>query len=128
MIPLYNYIAYLLSAFAMLAVFIVVYTRITPIDEFALIRKGVTAAALSFSGALIGFSLTLASSILHNDNFAMFALWAGCGALVQLVTYALVARVMSGLSQALNENNVAMGAMIGAVSLAVGVINAACLS
>ena len=40
MIPLYNYIAYLLSAFAMLAVFIVVYTRITPIDEFALIRKG----------------------------------------------------------------------------------------
>ncbi len=128
MIPLYNYIAYLLSAFAMLAVFIVVYTRITPIDEFALIRKGGTAAALSFSGALIGFSLTLASSILHNDNFAMFALWAGCGALVQLVTYALVARVMSGLSQALNENNVAMGAMIGAVSLAVGVINAACLS
>ncbi|MEW9900796.1 DUF350 domain-containing protein [Chitinivorax sp. PXF-14] len=128
MIQLYNYLAYLLSAFALLAVFSALYSWITPIDELGLIRKGVVAATLSFSGAMLGFSLTLASSILHNDSFVLFAAWAGSAAVVQLAVYALIARVLPNLPQALNDNNVAVGGLLGGISLAVGVINAACLS
>ena len=81
---IYNYVIYLLASLAMMSVFSLIYTKITPYDEIKMIREGKAAAALSFLGALIGFSLTLASSILHNDSFVAFAAWAGAAMIVQL--------------------------------------------
>ena len=67
-----NYVIYLLSGVFLLGVFFVVYTRTTPLDEVALVRAGNAAAALSLSGALIGFTLTIASGILHNSALLGF--------------------------------------------------------
>ena len=50
--------------------------RVTPFQELALIRQGIVAPALSLGGAAIGFSLTVASSILHNDSYPMFLFWS----------------------------------------------------
>lgn len=129
MLPqIYNYLIHLLSAFAAIGVFTVIYTKVTPFDEIALIRKGCVAAALSFSGATLGFALTVASSILHSDNYYMFLMWTGFAAIAQIVTYAFISRVMPHLNDDLSNNNVAMGALMGALSLIVGIVNAACLS
>lgn len=128
LLPYGNYLIHLLSSFALVAVFSVVYTFITPFDELALIRKGGAAAALSLSGALIGFSITVASSIMHNDSYTTFLVWAGASALVQILTFAVLSRVIPSLNDDLNNNNVAMGGLMGAVSLMVGILNAACLS
>src|SRR5260370_22755935 len=46
---------YFLMALALVAVFLTVYTWVTPYREIALIRQGNMAAALSLSGALLGF-------------------------------------------------------------------------
>ncbi|AXK40446.1 DUF350 domain-containing protein [Crenobacter cavernae] len=124
----YNYLIYLLSASALLMVFITVYTRVTPMRELPLIREGCTAAALSLGGAVIGFSLTLAASILFHSTLTMVLAWAGSAMLVQLVAYVLLERFIPGLPRQIEENNVAVGALVGAVALAAGVINAACLS
>jgi len=40
----------------------------------------------------------------------------------------LLARAVAGMAEALAADNVAMGALMGSVSLAVGLVNAACLS
>ena len=125
---IYNYIIYLLASLAMIGVFSLIYTKITPYDELKMIREGQTAAACSFVGALLGFSLTLASSIMHNDNLVAFAGWASAAMAVQLLVYALVARVMPEIHNELDNNNVAMGALLGGVSLTFGIINAACLA
>ena len=74
--PALAYLIYIVTSFAMLGLFLLVYTRVTPHREFQLIREGNVAAALSLGGAVLGFSLTLSSSIQHNATFGMFLLWA----------------------------------------------------
>lgn len=122
------YLLHVLTGFAMLAVFVVVYTRMTPFDEMALITRGVSAAALSFGGAMIGFSLTIASSILHSDSYFVFLFWGFCSMVVQLLSYLVVSRFVPHLEQALEADNVAVGMLTGAISIAVGLINAGCMS
>ena len=125
---IYSYVMYLLASVAMISVFSLIYTKITPYDEIKMIREGKAAAALSFLGALIGFSLTLASSILHNDSFVAFAAWAGAAMIVQLAVYTVLSRLIPDMHNSLESNNVAIGALLGGVSLTFGIINAACLS
>ncbi|MBM3117456.1 DUF350 domain-containing protein [Jeongeupia naejangsanensis] len=128
MLPLYSYLIYLLSGLALVALFAAIYVRVTPFAEIALIRQGCLAAALSFGGALLGFSLTVAASAVIHASYPMFLLWAAMAALVQLVAYIALSRLLPNMNQALIENNVAMGALMGTVSLVVGILNAACLS
>lgn len=124
----YSYVAYLLSAVALLAVFVAAYTHLTPFREIQLIREGRLAPALSLGGAMLGFSLTLASSIQHNDSLGMFLVWAASAMVVQALAYALLSRAIPRMAEALEADNVAMGALMGSVAVVVGVINAACLS
>jgi putative membrane protein len=128
MLQAYAYILHLLSGFVLLAVFFWIYTRITPFDELSLIQQGKLAAALSLAGALIGFCLTLASSILHSDTFFLFLSWAVGAMIIQAASYAAITRVLPGMNAAIADNNIAMGTLMGATSLMVGIINAACLS
>jgi len=122
------YALHLLSGCALLAAFFVVYTKVTPFQEVALIRQGNAAAALSLSGAGVGFCLTVVSSILHNDTFWTFFMWSLAAMLVQTAVYAALTRMVPNMNEAIENNNVAMGGLMGALSLMVGMINAACLS
>ncbi len=79
-----NYALHLVTAGLLLYVFFLVYCWATPFDEIGLIRQGNGAAALSLGGALIGFSLTVASGIVHTDSLVQFFAWAVGAALVQL--------------------------------------------
>ncbi|SMC26462.1 putative membrane protein [Andreprevotia lacus DSM 23236] len=125
---LYAYLIYLMTIFALLAVFAVVYCKVTPIDELGLIRQGKVAAALSFGGALLGFTLTLAATAIYHASYLPFLAWAGGAMVVQLLAYLVLSHVIRGMNEALEQNNVAMGALIGTVALVVGIANAACLS
>ena len=124
----YLYMKHLLSGLIMVGLFAAVYVRFTPFHEMPLIRRGCTAAALSLAGAIVGFSLTVASSILHNDHYLMFVAWGTLAAVVQVAAYLLIERSLPEMKAAIEANNMAMGALMGTVSLVVGVINAACLS
>lgn len=123
-----NYLLHLLTGLAMLAVFAPLYTRITPFNEFAMIREGRMAAAYSFTGALIGFCLPVAYSIASNDAYPVFVMWAVSAMVVQLLAYAVTSRLFVALEEGLADNNIAMGVLMGGISLAVGIINAACMS
>lgn len=124
----YSYLMHLLTGFALVGVFVVVYLRITPFAEIALIRKGCIAPALSFGGTLLGFSITVASGILHLPNYLSFLAWAASAMVVQLVSFMVLERALPEMKQALESNNIAMGALIGSISLSIGLINGACLS
>ncbi|AMG39312.1 MULTISPECIES: DUF350 domain-containing protein [Achromobacter] len=126
--PAVTYLIYIVSALVMLGIFTAVYTTVTRYKEFELIRQGNIAAVLSYGGALVGFSFTLCSSIAIHASFVMFLVWGVAAMVVQLVVYAVVARAIRGLNEAIEENNIAMGGLIGSISLAAGVVNAACLT
>lgn len=125
---IYGYLLHLITGFALVGVFVLVYLRLTPFAEIALIRKGCVAPALSFGGTLVGFSLTVASGILHLPDYASFLVWAITAMVVQLLAFLILERLLPEMKQALEANNVAMGALIGAISLSIGLINGACLS
>jgi len=58
----------------------------------------------------------------------MFIVWGTLAAVVQMAAYLLIERSLPEMKAAIEANNIAMGALMGTVSLVVGVINAACLS
>ncbi|MBP7581117.1 MAG: DUF350 domain-containing protein [Vogesella sp.] len=122
------YLSYVGSGALLLALFTVLYCRVTPLDEMQLIRQHNQAAALSFGGALVGFSLTLASSAWHLNTLQSFMQWGVLALLVQIVVHMLLSRCVRDLQQALQDNNTAMGLLAGSVQLAVGVLNAGSLS
>ena len=123
-----NYMIYLLLSGVFITVFFIIYTRVTPYDEVLLIRQGNTAAALSLGGALLGFSLTLASCILHTSNYVNFAMWTLAALVVQLIAYLVTTRCMSMAKDHIESNNTVFGGLLGVIAVAVGTINAAAIS
>lgn len=123
-----GYLTYLGSGLALLFAFSAAYVLLTPLAEFRLIREGKVAVALSFGGALVGFSLTLASSAWHANKLQYFVAWGVLAMVVQLLVRLLLGIGFKGLAEALEKDNVAVGAFAGVVSLSVGLINAGALS
>ena len=122
------YLLHLLTAAALVLVFFIIYTRITPFNEVALIRGGNQAAALSLGGALLGFALTLASALLHTSDYMQFAGWAAGAMLVQICVYAVATRLLRMAKDQIEADNCAFGRLLGAISLSIGFINAGCIS
>ena len=117
----------MLAGVAMTGVFGAVYLRITPAEELRLIKNGNLACALSFGGALVGFCLALASAMTHSLNILDFILWSAGAAIVQIGAYFATTRLIPDAGRELQQNNIAVGALYCALSLAIGVLNAACL-
>ena len=57
-----------------------------------------------------------------------FLVWGVAAMVVQIVVYVVVAQAIRGMNEAIEQNNIAMGGLIGAISLSAGVVNAACLT
>jgi putative membrane protein len=123
-----NYALHLVAAGLMLFVFFLIYSWATPFDEMALIRQGNVAAALTLGGALIGFSMTVASGLIHTDNLRSFVAWSAAAAVIQLLTYVLVSRLLHMSKQHIEGNNVAFGLLLAAISISVGAVSAGALS
>ena len=127
--PLLNFLLYFGLALACWGLAIAVYVRITPYREFALVRQGNLAAACSLSGAALGLALPLASLVLHAVGVADFLVWTGIALTAQLGLWvALRTLVFRDLSQAIAEGQASVGLVVGAFSIGLGGINAACLS
>jgi putative membrane protein len=70
------FLAYFCTAFVITIGYLYVYTRITPHNEFELIRNNVTGAAIALGLSLLGFTLPLASVIAHTENLVDCAIWS----------------------------------------------------
>lgn len=123
-----NYLIHLILAAALLIAFFIIYTRVTPYNEVLLIRQGNQAAALSLGGALLGFSATIASSLMHTTDYQQFFAWAFGAMVVQLLVYLVTTRLLRMSKDQIESNNSAFGGLLGAISLSLGAINAACIS
>jgi putative membrane protein len=123
-----GYATHVIAAAILLGIFFVVYTKLTPFDEVALIHAGKSSAALSLGGAMVGFSLTLASSIVYNASLMGVIGWAVVAMAVQAGVYAIASRLLHTIRTEIEAGNAAMGGFLGAISLVAGIINAACLS
>jgi putative membrane protein len=120
--------AYFGLGLLLLALFVFVYVRVTPYREIRLIREGNTAAAASLGGAIIGFVLPLASAIENSIALADMLLWSAIALLVQLLAFVVARALVPAISRNVEQGQVASGVFLGAVAIALGLLNAACMT
>jgi putative membrane protein len=122
------FLIYFGIAIALLLIFGFIYTRVTAHDEFALIREGKAAAAVALGGSLLAFVLPLCSAIIHSASLLDFVIWAAIALVIQIATFFGVRLFVPNLSQRIANNEMASGLFVALVSLAIGTVNAACMT
>lgn len=106
-----------------------IYQWVTPYNEKALVRAGNTAAAIALAGALIGYVLPLASALSHTVSLPEFAAWAALAGVIQIAAFTGVRLVaLPDVKARVEANEVSIGIYLAGISIAVGVLNAACMT
>lgn len=123
-----NFLIYFAASLALTVLFLAIYMRATPYREWQLIRAGNNAAAISLSGAGIGFVLPLASTIAHSVSWLDMVVWGVVAMVVQLATYLAARLLKPELNAAITAGQTAPAVSLAAMSIGVGILNAACLS
>ncbi len=122
------FVAYFGISLLLLTACLGAYVMITPYPEIRLIRDGNVAAAASLSGAMIGFALPLASVVVNSVSLLGMLLWSAVALVVQLLAVAAVRLMVPAISRHVREGQVASGIFVGAVAVALGILNAASMS
>ena len=123
-----EFLLFFVVAAALTILFAVIYTRVTRHDELALIKKNSTAAAIAFSGSLIGFALPLASTMISSVTVVEMVLWGVIALIVQVLVYLLIRLPMPRISERIEADEVAAGIWLGATSMVAGILNAASMT
>ena len=115
-------------AAVLVIIFVGVYSTVTRHNELKLIKEKSTAAAIAFSGSLIGFALPLASALENSVTIFELMLWGVVALIVQIIIYLLVRLPMPRISERITADEVAAGIWLGATSLVGGILNAASMT
>jgi putative membrane protein len=123
-----GFFAYFLAGLVFLGAYILVYMATTKCDDMQLIRHGNTAAAAALVGSAVGFSMPLATAILHTASARSFVFWALVAMVTQIATYFFLKLVLRDVDAQIESNNPAYGILTGGISIVVGILNAACVA
>ena len=123
-----EFLFFFVAAAALTLVFVLLYTRVTRHNELALIKKNSTAAALAFSGSLIGFALPLASTMINSVTVVEMVLWGLVALIVQVLVYLVIRLPMPRISERIEADEVAAGIWLGSCSIVAGILNAAAMT
>jgi putative membrane protein len=125
---LYFLLAFVISGVFALA-FKYVYQWITPHNEKQLIREGNTAAAIVLGGAIIGYVIPLASALTQTHSLPEFVAWALLAGVIQIAAFWIVRQVaLRDVSTRIERGETASAVYLAAISVAVGILNAACMT
>ena len=123
-----DFLLYLAISSVLLGVFVAIYVRITPYREIALIRDGNMAAAFSLSGTLIGMVIPLANAVKFSVNPVDMAIWGFIALMVQLLVFVIARMALPHIAEDIPAGKQASGFFLGAVSIAAGILSAACMT
>jgi putative membrane protein len=119
------FLVYFCTGLFAVVAYLFVYTRITPHDEFQLIRDNDPAAAIALGLSLLGFVLPVVSAIAHAGNVVDCLIWSVIALTVQIVVFFLVKIPVPNLSTRIASGERAPAIWLGLSSLAAGALNAA---
>ena len=107
---------------------VIIYLFITPIKEIALIRKKNTAAAISFSGALIGLALPLASSLSASGSIYEIIVWGLVAIVIQLFCFKAVDILINDLPKRIENGELSSSILLFSIKISVALLNSAAIS
>jgi putative membrane protein len=122
---------FFLTGLAVFALFLFLYAKVTPYDDYQMIfAENNMAAALGFGGAILGLSIPLYSALVHSVSYIDFVMWAGVAMAIQLV-FALILTRSSGkfsVEKHIRNGDVSVGVFMAFMSICIGLINAGSMS
>lgn len=105
------------------------YQLVTPYREGALIREGNVAAAVALAGAVLGYVIPLASALSQTRSLPEFAVWAALAGVIQIAAFWGVRRIaLPDVAVRIERGELAAAVYLFSISVAVGVLNAACMT
>lgn len=122
------FLASFATAGILTAIFVLLYARLTPHREIALIRGGNVAAAIALVGGLLGFVIPLASVIAHSAGLVDIVVWGVIALVVQMGGFLVSRAALPHLPQAIDDGNTADAIFLAGLSLALGILTAACMA
>lgn len=118
------FLGYFSVSVFLIGLFITCYVAFTPYREFEMIRENNMAAAITLSGALLGFVFPLTSAIFFTHSITEMLLWAGISGIVQLGTFTAFRRFTPNIER----GDIAPALFVSAMSVAFGILNAVSIS
>lgn len=104
------------------------YMWITPHDEFALIRAGNDAAAISLGGAAIGLAIPLALCLAGSVNVWDIMIWGSVTLILQLIAFRFVDYLLGSLSSRIEANERSAAIFLAMMKAAIACLTAAAVA
>jgi putative membrane protein len=118
--------AYFSAAVVLTALFVMIYIRTTPHNEFRLMREGNGAAALGLTGAMVGFVIPLSLVISVSGALLQAVIW-GVGALLVQIAGQFGARLLfPNLTTDIAAGKYSAAIVQSGIALSLGILQAAC--
>lgn len=122
------FLAYFVLGLVFYAAFALVYSALTPQKEMTLIRAGNMAAVTAYLGSILGFGIVLASAAANSVSVVDFIIWSIIGVLAQILAFFIASLTMTKLHERITNGEISAGVWNAGISLAVGLLNAACMT
>ena len=97
---------------------IIIYTRLTPHKELALVQDGNMAAAISFSALVIGLSLPLAACLVNKFSLIDVAIWGTVSLFLQLFLFRVTDAIFRGMPERIEANEIPAATVLAAFKIA----------
>jgi putative membrane protein len=122
------FVAYFCLSAGLVIAFLLIYTRLTPINEYELIGKNVPGAAIALGLSLFGFALPVASAVAHATDIVDCAIWGVIALAVQIGTFYAARIPVPNLSNRIAAGDLAPAIWLGLASLTAGLLSAASMT
>ncbi|HYC02979.1 MAG TPA: DUF350 domain-containing protein [Azospirillaceae bacterium] len=122
------YLAWLAVMVILIALFTFLYKLVTPYRELELIRAGNRAAAFSLGGTVIGFAIALHTIASGSGSLLEMLMWGVIALLCQVGVFLVAARLLGDLKAGIEADREGYGIFLGALSIAMGTVNAGALT
>ena len=120
-------ISHLFITLCLLFIGITSYIFLTPIKEFKLIKDGNISASISFSGALLGIGIPLASSLSVSNSMLEIIIWGLTAILLQLLCFKVTDTFLKDLSKRNEDDQLATSILLFSIKISVSLINSAAI-
>ena len=123
-----NFLLYFGISLVALMLFKVVYTLVTPHDEWKLVKDKNMAAAAGLTGAILGFAIAVSGAASNSVSVLDFGIWVVIALIAQLIAFFIVRLFMPKIVDRISNDELPAGIVLGGVSIAIGMLNAACMT
>ena len=120
-------ISHLFMTLCLLFIGITSYIFLTPIKELKLIKDGNLSASISFSGALLGIGIPLASSLSVSNSILEIIIWGLTAIVLQLLCFKVTDTFLKDLSKRIEDDQLATSILLFSIKISVSLINSAAI-